>query len=200
MKKTLITIFTIGVISTTSAFAQKSPFSYSYIQAGYSSGNINVGGLSLKTNSPSIGLSVATSDRTFITGSIGKGTIKLGASSANIDNRSLGFGLRTPISTATDLVGTISYIRTTLSSEGEWVYSTGYSLDAYIRHAVNQNVELAAGVGLGITGSERIQTTSAFVGARFKVSDGFSIGVNGTSAKNNTATSSALGISGRIEY
>lgn len=200
MKKILITIFTFGVLSITSAFAQKSPFSYSYIQAGYSSGNIKVGGLSLKTNSPGLGLSITTSDRTFIAGSISSGKISIGGSSVNIDNRDIGFGVRTPISDSTDLVGMISYVSSTLSNNGAWITETGYSLDAYLRHALSEKVELASGVGLAVTGSERTQTTSAFIGARFKVSDGFSIGVNGSSAKNNTATSSGLGVIGRVEY
>lgn len=200
MKKVVVTFFTVAILSATSAFAQSSPFSYSYIQAGYGSGTVDVAGVSLNTSGTSLAASVATSEATFITGSFGNGTVKVGGISANLDDWSIGFGGRMPLSTATDLVGSVSYLSTTLSANGGWIKETGLGLNAGVRHALGEMLELGAGAGLAITGSERVQTTSFNFGGRFKVSNGFSIGGGYSVARNDTATSSGFGINGRLEF
>lgn len=204
MKKAIITLSTAAVLST-SAFAQNSPaqnspFSYSYIQAGYSSGTVDVAGVSLNTSGTSLAASVATSETTFITGSLGSGTIKVGGISANLDDWSIGFGGRMPLSTTTDLVGSVSYLSNTLSANGGWIKETGYGLNAGVRHALGEMVEVGAGAGLAITGSDRVQTTSFGIVGRFKVSKGFSIGGGYSVARNDAATSRGFGINGRLEF
>ncbi len=199
MNKAIITFFTAAVLST-SAFAQSSPFSYSYIQAGYGSGTVDVAGVSLNTSGTSLAASVATSETTFLTGSFGSGTVKVGGVSLDLDDWSIGFGGRMPVSTTTDLVGSVSYLSNTLSYNGSWIRETGYGLNAGVRHSLGEMLELGAGAGLAITGSDRVQTTSFNIGGRFKLSKGFSIGGGYVAAKNDASTSSGFGINGRLEF
>ena len=105
-----------------------------------------------------------------------------------------------PVSTTTDLVGSVSYLSSMLSDSGGWIKVTGYGLNAGVRHALGEMVELGAGAGLAITGDDRVQTTSFNIGGRFKVSKGFSIGAGYSVARNDASTSSGFGINGRAEF
>lgn len=193
-------IFVLSVLCPISAFASESPFSYNFVSAGYSSGSVTVSGTSLDTSGTGLGASIATSDSTFIRGSFGNGSLKVGTATVALDDWSLGFGGRMPLASTTDLVGSLSYVSSTLSYNGAWITSTGYSFDGGLRHALGDKAELAGGVGVAITGSDQIQTTSVNVGARFKVSDGFSLGVGYARSRNTSATSSGFGVNGRVEF
>jgi len=182
-----------------SAFAEDSPFKYNYLQAGYSTGTMTVSS-TYNTSSTGIGASIATSDSTFITGGLSQGTLTVGTASVNLDSSSIGFGGHMSLAEKTDLVGSLSYLSSTASYNGAWVTATGYSFDGGIRHAISDMVELVAGAGVSITGDDQVQTTSFNLGARYKFSNSFSIGVGYAKASNTTATSSGFGVSGRLEF
>jgi hypothetical protein len=183
-----------------SAFAQDSPFNYNYLQAGYSTGTVTVSSASYNTSSASIGGSIATSESTFVLGNFSNGTLTVGTASVNLDSSTIGFGGHMSLSEKTDLVGSLSYLSSTMSYNGSWVTTTGYGFDGGIKHAVSDKVELVAGAGLSITGDDRVQTTNISLGTRFKVSNSFSLGAGYVNARNTTASSRGFGVSGRVEF
>jgi hypothetical protein len=196
----LIKTFLLALPFQISAFAQESPFNYNYLQAGYSTGTVTASSNSYNTSSAGIGASIATSDSSFIIGGISQGTLTVGSASINLDNWSIGFGGHMGLSEKTDLVGSLSYLSNTLSQNGAWVRTTGYGFGAEIKHAISDKVELFTGVGVSITGDDRVQTTNFNLGGRYKISNNFSFGVGYATARNTTATSSGFGISGRLEF
>jgi hypothetical protein len=200
MKTSIKNIFFLCIFSSVSAFAENSPFNYNSLQAGYSSGSVTVSGVSYNTSGTNLGASLATSDTTFITGGISQGTLNVGSASVDLDAWSFGFGGHLSLSDKTDLVGALSYLSNTVSLNGSWVKTTGYGFDGAIKHAVSDKLELVAGAGLSITGSDNVETTSLNIGARFKVSKDFSIGVSYGSASNTSGSSTAFGGTGRFEF
>jgi len=200
MKNLIKALLFLSFVNPIYATAQDSQFNYNSLQAGYSSGTIKVNGASINTSGTTFAGTFATSKNTFITGSVGTGTLNEGGVSVDLNNSSFGFGVNSSLSEKTDLVGSLSAVSSTLSLNGSWITSTGYSFDGAIRHALSDKVELVAGAGLSITGSDQLRTTSTYLGPRFKVSKEFTLGFNYGNSSNTYATSSGFGGFVRLDF
>jgi len=199
MKKSLIAACVGGLLAA-GAHAQESPFSYSFVQAGFSSGTTEVVGLKFDTTALSLGGSVALGSHAFLTGSVSDGTAKLGGISINQNVTSVGLGGHFPLGSQTDALGAISYLRGKAAALGYWSIVTGLGFDLGLRHAVTDRLEINGGLGLYVLGSERVQTTGFSVGARYKVAKQVSLGVGYSASSNSAESSSGFGASVRFEF
>jgi len=200
--KNLLTKLAISsaFLLSTSVFAQKSPFSYNYVEAGYGFGTIEVLGASFDTTGFGVSGSASLNDSIFLGGSFTDGQAKLNGVTINQDTWTLGVGARLPAGQSTDFVSTISYINSRLSALGAAETVTGYGVDIGLRHLVGEKVELSAGVGMSILGDDNERTTDFSAGLRFRVSKEASVGISYTAANADGGDSRTTLISARLEF
>jgi hypothetical protein len=197
MKK-LSALLISGTLLTTAAQAQQNPFSYNFIQAGYSIGTVKVDLVpgSVDTSGYGVSASGLVSENIFLTGSYGTQELKYDSLSGDQDQWTLGLGYRTPINSQTDLVGLISYI----STDGDLGQYTGGSIDLGVRHALSESLELNGSVGLIILGEDNDRTIGATVGLRYKVAQNTSIGLSVSASDNDGGSGTSGGLSARFEF
>jgi hypothetical protein len=190
------------------AFAQKastsqlSPFSYSYIQAGYGSASLKTDGASSVTlDGFNISGSVALNETVFAIGSYQDSSGKVSGVTISVDSWSLGAGMRFPIAPSTDLVGTFSYInQKTGSSGGSSETTTGYSGDVGFRHLLSEAVEVNGTVGMTIAGDDNDRQTDWGLGVLVKVSKQSSVGLAYQGSSFDGGSSSLVGAAIRFEF
>lgn len=160
------------------AAAQQSALSYNYVE-----GNITKGEISdFDYTTYGAELSIALGDTLFVKGTLAEGEsddeVFGGLSSDNVDISAytLGLGAHLPISSRTDFVTEVSYIKNEIGFRGFNQDADGYGVDAGIRTMLSDSVELAAGVNY-VDGDDIDGELGFSADARFYLSNRLSLSV-----------------------
>lgn len=189
-------IMAVGVSSLLlagTASAQQSALSYNYIE-----GNVTKGEIS-DFDFTTIGaeLSIALGDALFVKGSVAEGEsddkIFGGQFSDNIDISAytLGLGAHLPISSRTDFVTEVSYIKNEVGYRGFDQDADGYGVEAGIRTMLSDSVELAGSVNY-VDGDDIDGEIGFALDARFYLSQRLSLSVG--YAERDEVTGLAAGV------
>lgn len=160
------------------AAAQQTALSYNYVE-----GNITKGEISdFDYTTYGAELSIALGDTLFVKGTLAEGEsddeVFGGLSSDNVDISAytLGLGAHLPISSRTDFVTEVSYIKNEIGFRGFNQDADGYGVDAGIRTMLSDSVELAAGVNY-VDGDDIDGELGFSADARFYLSNRLSLSV-----------------------
>jgi len=175
-------------------------FSYDYIQAAYSTGDVKVSGSTVDTSGVGFSTSFSINDSFHIMAGVANQDLEYGSLNADVDSFNVGIGARTSISSTTDLTGSVSYISNETTVMGFVDKATGYGVDLGVRHKLSDTLELLAGVGYTSVGSPKIGTTSVSFGGRYKLDKNFSIGAGYSFATNNGADGKNFLVAARFEF
>lgn len=145
----IIAVGASSLLLAGTASAQQSALSYNYIE-----GNITKGEISdFDYTTYGAELSIALGDTLFVKGTLAEGESDdkvfggvFAADNVDIRAYTLGLGAHLPISSRTDFVTEVSYIKNEIGYRGFNQDADGYGVDAGIRSMLNESVELAASV------------------------------------------------------
>lgn len=196
--KSLYAVAVLVAAISTPAIAEN--FSYSYLQVGYSTGDVNVGGLKVDSSGLAFSASAPINDTLYVVGGYANQELSLGNLSVDGDSFNIGVGARTSINQNTDLTTTLSYVSTETNVYGLVDKATGYELDFGVRHKVNDSFELLGGFGFTSAGSPKINTTSVSIGGRYKVNNNLSVGAGYSYATNEDADARGIVVATRFEF
>jgi len=159
----------LSALFASTAYAQKAPFSYDYVEATYEMGEADLGnGNDLTISSFGVNVSKSLNDTFFVAGSATYNDVD---DAGHFENYSLGLGGKISVTNSTDLVGQIAY---TYWDMDEGI--NGVLAAVGIRHKLADAVEVNG--GYAHTELEDGSFGAFVVGLRYKFSDSFSAGLN----------------------
>ncbi len=150
--------------------AQAEGFSYSYLEAGYVEADID--GVSRNADGFAIGGSVELTDQVFMFASYGE--LSLGP--VDLETYRVGGGYAWPVSSKTDIFGTVSYVKAEADAFGLSGDDDGYGLGVGVRQRVGRQFELSAAIQY-VDLSDSGDDTSFGVAARWYFLDKLSLGL-----------------------
>ncbi|MBV1906120.1 MAG: porin family protein [Pseudomonadales bacterium] len=165
----------LTLLFTFSASVYAGDFNYTYLSASYSA--MDLDDTSADGDVIGIGGSFAVSDNYHVFANYGAGDIDDSAIDFDIDSWSIGIGYNRSLSESIDLVAGISYEYVDVSAQGfSSVDDSGYGLGLGLRMAVNEELEVNAGIALVDFGDLGDNTAFA-VGALYNFTDNLSLGL-----------------------
>ncbi|MDO8907005.1 MAG: hypothetical protein Q7W55_00750 [Pseudohongiella sp.] len=144
----IIAVGASSLLLAGTASAQQTALSYNYVEGNITKGEIQ--GFDYTTYGA--GLSIALGDTLFLKGTIAEGesddAVFSGVFSDNVDISAytLGLGAHIPISSRSDFVTSISYIKNEVGYRGFNQDADGYGIDAGVRSMLNDWIEIQAAV------------------------------------------------------
>ncbi len=154
--------------------AQAEDMSYSYVEVGYVSTDID----SLSESADGIGVrgSVGFAENFFGFAEYATQEAEVGGIDIDVDQMSVGLGGRFGISEKVDLVGRIGYTEVDVSGGGASTDADGYLVSAGVRGQVAEDFELEGHVIHVDLGSQGGDDTSLAVGGRYFFTENFAAG------------------------
>jgi hypothetical protein len=160
-----------------------SGLSYSYLQLGIGSGEMDIAGVSLDFDEVVVSGSFELNDSIFGILAFNRGDIDTGVPGVSLETEGVqvGIGFHTAVSSGTDIYGALSYIDTKLTASisglgSSRVAEDGHAIGIGIRSRISEQIELGVGwniVEIGDADSEQ----SLNFGAVFDVSDRVGLGL-----------------------
>ena len=150
--------------------AEADDFSYTFVEGGIASADVDVGSVNLDADGLVVRGSYAFSDQLFAIGSYEDRDFDLGL---NGDLLMLGAGFHTGLSQDLDFVADLSYVRSHVGGNFARGTDSGYAIGAGIRSRVHERVEIDAGLRYVDVGNS---DTVIAVSGRYFLNDAFSIG------------------------
>jgi len=163
--------------------ANAGSFSYNYVQLGYSSSETKVAGVDIDGSGYGIAGSLALNDTFFVTGAAAHSELDIPQSN-NAKVYGLTIGARTALSDKVDAYASLSAIRGETKVLNLSRSDTGYGLDAGLRFAATDKLEL--GLDLGTADVFDVNSTSFGVSAKYKLTDKVSAGIGYTSSSEDS--------------
>lgn len=155
-------------------YAHARDLSYSYVDIGFGSTETEVSGIEIEGDTKSVLISAEVGDKAYVLAMHGNTELDFDFET-NLFRAGLGF--HTDLAEGTDIFAAVSFV----SSEVEHPSigaedDTGIGMDAGIRHLVNDNLELNAGL-VHISLFDESETAFGF-GARLYATESVSVGFN----------------------
>ncbi|MGK0224026.1 MAG: opacity protein-like surface antigen [Limisphaerales bacterium] len=166
-----IGLVVLPVTASTTALAEDK-LSYDYIQATYIDTEIDDRNFNVDGDGLGISGSVSLNDNFFVNAGYASQEFDRGV---DVDQWSIGLGGHMPLSSSTDLVGTVSYVDSEVDARFGSIHADGYGLGLGVRSRIVDNIELEAGINYVDLGDGGDDTSVAF-GGRYYFTEQFSAG------------------------
>jgi hypothetical protein len=174
----IIAVGASSLLFAGTASAQQSALSYTYVEGNITKGEIQ--GFDYTTYG--VGLSFALGDTLFLKGTVAEGESDrvvfrdVFSDKVDINSYTLGIGAHIPISSRSDFVSSVSYIKNEVGYRGFNQDADGYGIDAGVRSMLNDWIEIQAGINY-VDGSNMDGKVGFSADAKFYLTPRFSLNV-----------------------